>query len=382
MKRCLKVILTIAAAAAVTWGDAVAGGQRRGQRPAETQLYATAGSEFNLYFDNLDWPGAVRYQMDAPGGRLEDDRWTYVPEKADRIRLTVRGFDAAGRQIREDRFMLNVAPGRMQPRRISMLFVGDSLTDQSVYPGHVVGRLASAGVTADSVGSHCGGGRKPDGRATPHEGRGGWKYGDYLTRWTDGSDYRARSPFLAGPGRMDIPGYFARYNHGKAPDVILIFLGGNDVANLKEHNRRAGVAQAVDNAEKLVQAFIDASPGSRVGLALLPPSAPKQEAFGRNYGMMIDRDTFVKNRRELLSGLLSRFAGRGDVSIVPTHLSLDCARHYPQADEPASAGSSVKVRRYTNALHPTPDGYRQIGDVIANWILAEISQSSDGDAGK
>ncbi len=65
----------------------------------------------------------------------------------------------------------------------------------------------------------------------------------------------------------------------------------------------------------------------------------------------------------------------GDVSIVSTRLSLDCARHYSQADEPASAGSSVRVRRYTNALHPTPGGYRQIGDVIANWILTEISQS-------
>ena len=344
-----------------------------------TPLYATVGSECNLYFANLDWPGAVRYQAEAPCGRLEDDRWTDVPRQSGVFPLVVRGLDAAGKTVREERFQLHVAPEKAEPRDLSVLFVGDSLTDASVYPGKVMERLAAAGVNAHSIGSHCGSGRAPDGQATPHEGRGGWTFGSYLTRWTDGDDYRARSPFLAGPDRLDIPGYFARYHQGNPPDVIVFFLGCNDIAGLTEATRRSGVAQALINAENLVRAFREAAPQARVGLALLPPPAPKQEAFGRNYGMRIQRDTYLGNRRALLAGLQERFGARSDVSQIPTHLALDCIHHYPQQEEPAAAGSSVVVRRYVNAVHPSADGYRQLGDAIADWILAGLSSTVNPD---
>lgn len=351
-------------------------------RPQGTPLYATVGSECNLYFANLDWPGAVRYQVEAPCGRLEDDRWTDVPRQSGTFPLVIRGLDAAGKTVREERFQLNIAPEKTKPCDLSILFVGDSLTDASVYPGKVMARLAAAGVNGQSIGSHCGSGKAPDGQATPHEGRGGWTFGSYLTRWTDGDDYRARSPFLAAPNQLDIPGYFARYHQGNPPDVIVFFLGCNDIASLTEATRQSGVAQALANAESLIGAFREAAPQARIGLALLPPPAPKQEAFGRNYGMRIQRDTYLDNRRALLAGLQDRFGNRADVSLIPIHLALDCIHHYPQEEEPAAAGSSVIVRRYVNAVHPSADGYRQLGDAIADWILVGLASTVNPDKHK
>lgn len=339
---------------------------------AGTPLYATVGSECNLYFANLDWPEAVRYQIDASCGRQEDDRWTDVPQRSGQFPLLVRALDAAGKNIREEHFSLIVAPTKVKKRALSVLFVGDSLTDASIYPAQVMARLAAAGLDAHSIGSHTGGGKAPDGKSTAHEGRGGWTFANYLTRWTEGTDYRSRSPFLAAPGKLDLAGYFAKYNQGNPPDVVVLFLGCNDIAALTAANRATGVARTIGHAEKLVRAFCDAAPQARIGLALLPPPAPKQEAFGRNYGTGIQRDTYLANRRALLAGLQRQFGASREVTLLPTHLALDCVNHYPQKNEPAAAGSSVQVRRYVNAVHPTADGYRQLGDAIANWIITSV----------
>ena len=80
----------------------------------------------------------------------------------------------------------------------------------------------------------------------------------------------------------------------------------------------------------------------------------------------------MRNRRALVDAMLAKFEGDPRVSVIPTHLNLDCENHYPATVEPVSAGSAKTVRRLNNGVHPDEDGYHQIADTFYAWIRANI----------
>lgn len=338
------------------------------------RFYAVEGEECNIYFDNLANDRKGTFDVIAPLGRLDEKRYRVVPNaaQAGTHQVTVRVLDDAGNVLDSATAELVVSKATATARPLAVLLIGDSLTDNPAYPKHLMELLRKGGYTVKMVGSHAGGGRTPEPGGVAAEGRGGWTFDNYLTRNTQGSDYRARSPFLNAAGELDFKGYFAKYNDGKAPDVITVFLGCNDIAGAQPETLDAALAKAMAAAEKLVAAAREAAPDALIGVAILPPPAASQDAFGNNYGTRIKRLQYLRNRRALVDALLAKFESDRRVSVIPLHLNLDCENHYPATAEPASAGSAKTVRRLTNAVHPDEDGYHQIADSFYAWIRANI----------
>jgi lysophospholipase L1-like esterase len=56
------------------------------------------------------------------------------------------------------------------------------------------------------------------------------------------------------------------------------------------------------------------------------------------------------------------------VYLVPAWLNLDPVNGFPATKAAAHARSAAEVIRQSNGVHPSAEGYRQIGDAVYAWL--------------
>lgn len=345
-------------------------------------VYAVVGEEMSVYFDNLtNLADAAGYTFvaESPVGRLDADRWRLIakPAEAGRHSLTVKAYDAFGREVAAATTEVVVTPKEQgSERKIDMLLIGDSLTDAAVYPRRLFEKMRGdgGGGAFRLIGSHAGRGKEPEPDFAV-EGYGGWRYITFFTQWTDADNYRAKSRFLKlenGQKKFDPQGYFDRVNGGKVPEVITVFLGVNDIAGAKADALDRAIAESLRYTEKMIVELTKAAPKALIGIALIPPPAASQDAFGANYGTRINRLQYRKNQWALMTAVLNKYAADPRISLIPVYTNLDCRAGYPTRAEAVFAGSQQQLKRASNAVHPNDEGYGQIADTFRAWLKANL----------
>jgi len=214
MKPLLILLLTLAAAGA---GEL--------QLTLPPVVYATPDVQMSLYHDNLvltQTPEKYRFEFQCDVGANEARRWTVKPADADvgDHPLEVQVKDASGAVLERGRTILHVSPRKAgEGKVLRLLIVGDSLTHASIYPNELSSLLSRPGNPAWlMLGTHHPVSALPN---VNHEGYGGWKWGDFLTKFdpkpagvTAGPLARkATSPFIfpsadGKTGVFDLPRYF------------------------------------------------------------------------------------------------------------------------------------------------------------------------------
>lgn len=348
-------------------------------------IYAVAGREVNLYFDNLFFavnPANYAVMVECPVGRQDEKRWRFVPQESDvgTHVMKVGVYGVGFKLVAQAETRIVVASSAVQAgRELSILMVGDSLTDHGVYPDELRKLFdAGAGLRLRMIGSHAGMGRSVVPRGTALEGFGGWAWKTFLTHWTDEGKYNSRSNFLRfenGRTELDVKGYFERFNGGSTPDVITFFLGVNDIALAKRENLEDVISESLMNMEILLDAFRKAAPDALIGVTLIPPPASSQDAFGCNYGCLINRLQYRFNQHTLMTRVLEKYASDKSVSLIPVFTGLDTEHGYPMAEEDVCrAIPELKATRMTNAVHPDAKGYRQIAEVFYAWLVCHVEK--------
>ena len=343
---------------------------------------AVVGRECNVYFDNVALvvnPANFVFDVTCLRGNQLADRWTWIPTEAEvgdiAWQLDVR--DSENRIIATARTILRiVAANHGEEKSLTVLCVGDSLTHSSVYTQRLLDRSALPGnPRIKLIGSHYLG--EPG--ANRHEGYGGWTARRFATHYTGtarSGDYAKRgSPFLypdaSGKPALDFVRYCQDVNQGSFPDLVTIFLGPNDLFSYTDETIEAGIDDVFVNLDLLIAMVQKANPTTRVALMLPVPPAVSQDAFGANYGSGQTRWQYKRNIHRMVERLLTQYIDRPGVSLVPTHLGLDCANNYPTARVKVNAVSEVEVTRQNNSVHPSELGYYQIGDSLFDWIKGQ-----------
>jgi len=343
-------------------------------------VYATPGREVNLYFDNailaVDSQDYL-FDVDCAKGRQDQERWRFTPTDQDLgdHALSLKVMDAAGVVLAEGTTTVHVAPAGGSDRPFTLLCVGDSLTHASVYPAELFTLFGPERLRL--VGTHHPIESLP--AEVVHEGYGGWRWETFCTRWTEGNDPRARSPFLrleAGKPVLDFRAYCDAQNGGVGPDIITVFLGWNDIFGAKDDNLEATIDTVFGYADTLLAEFRRVREDTQIGLLLLTPPAATQDAFGSNYACGQTRWQARRNQHRLVERMMAKFAGREgeNLWLLPAHLNLDTVRNYPTATEPANARSEQQVTRLSNGVHPSAEGYRQIADTVYAWLSCRLSR--------
>ncbi|MBR2911300.1 MAG: SGNH/GDSL hydrolase family protein [Lentisphaeria bacterium] len=361
------------------------------------KIYAVPGVETNVYFENIVRvinPDNYIFEARAPKGRWDEKRWSFTPTDKDTGSFTLT-INVIGNQglLTSKKVTVVVSPRNAGAgKNLSVLVIGDSLTNATVYPTQIHSHFKKPGnPKLKMIGSHAGSGRvvKKDGVA--HEGYGGWAWSTFSTKWTDDAKFAkltkrrdivyARSPFLAkkdGKVVFDLPGYFKRLNNGKAPDIITFQLGVNDVFSANDANVEKVIDNILKNMDKLLSEMRKAAPDAVFGVGLTTAGCFTQDGFGKNYAARHSRWQYKKNQHRLVERMMQKFAKNNpyNVQIVPVYLNLDCENNFPLVSVPVNAGNRRKITRLNNGVHPSADGYRQIGDTFYCWMKAVLAQQS------
>ncbi len=342
--------------------------------------YAVVGHEVNVYFDNIILvPNIDSYLLDVEcaKGRQDQYRWRFTPTAEDigDHELSVKVLDAANNILAEASTTVHVLPADAGAERsFSLMCVGDSLTHASVYPQEL---WELFGGSMRLIGTH-----HPFDSLPPevvHEGYGGWRWETFCTRWTEGDDARARSPFLRlvdGQPTLDFQHYCDVNNGGEGPDFITVLLGCNDTFGATEETIEEAIDRMFSYADMLLAEFHRVRPDTQIGLLLLPPPAASQDAFGSNYQCGQTRWQYRRNQHRVVERMMEKFAGREKESIwlLPAHVNLDTVHNYPTRTEPVNARSEVEIARQSNGVHPAAAGYRQIADTIHAWLRYRLAE--------
>jgi lysophospholipase L1-like esterase len=351
--------------------------------------------ESNLYFENSFLalnPANLAVDVICRRGTHQDHRWTWKaspdPDKRDvgshPLTLELRNQENA--IVARASTNLHVLSRTVDPESTSsksILILGDSLTNASVYSGRVselakedAYSLKLIGTRGPGAEAQPGGG---DGSGNRHEGYGGWTAHRFATHYTGiarGGEYKkCGSPFFykdedGESPTLDFGRYCREFNGGNPPDFVTILLGCNDTFQATDETIEERIDLMFEHYETIVAMIHDLNPATKIGAILPMPPAATQNAFGKNYGSSQTRWQYRRNQHRLLERMMETFGNRENENLflVPAWLNLDSVHGFPEEEQKAHAHSDTSIMRQNNGVHPSPEGYRQIGDSVYAWL--------------
>ncbi len=375
-------------------------------------VYAAPGIESNIYFDYVidsATPWAYAFEVKCKRGTHGNKRWFWTPGKEDAGKsfdLELRVFNDYGRILTGKCKVVVAGDPADFNKKITLALLADSGTN-SDYPRHLMKTMRQNGfVNYTPVGKHSGGGRPVVPGGLAHDGYGGFSWNCFLNRWyylesdlpktqtqaereqfeavgirrnvRRGWEYMLRSPLIKivnGKKTVDIPGWFKDVNQGKAPDFILIQLGGNDMFSAKEHDLEQRITKIMGNARKLITVLRKHAPDSVIGITSCPLGC-SQDGFGANYKCSQSHYQYSRNMHRYnraLDQLIREFKDE-KIKLIPLHHVLDPQGSFLQKTYPVFARSSKKIVRDSNALHFSKEGGYQVGDAIYCWLRKQLEK--------
>jgi lysophospholipase L1-like esterase len=339
------------------------------------KTYATPGVPISIYHDNIvltQHPEEYRFEFTCQLGKSDDRRWsvTAADGEVGQYGLTVVVKDKSGKVLEQASTVLQVSPsdaGAARQSPLRLLIVGDSLTNATLYPNEIARLLSQPGNPKWTLlGTHKPASAQP---GVAHEGYGGWKWSDFLTRFapdmpTKSSGRKATSPFIfpaadGNSGQFDLPRYFRQHCDNRPPDVVMFLLGINDCFAANPDDPDPKISEVLEQAEKLLAEFHKAAPQAVLAVGLTTPPNARQEAFEANYQDRYTRWGWKRIQHRLVERMLKQLAGRekDGIYLAPTELNLDPIGGYP----------------VNNGVHPNAEGYAQIGASFYCWLKAALS---------
>lgn len=348
-----------------------AAGWNSGQLPTPavipSQIYGLAGEPCRVRFDALVYApisGSVLFDVEGgPGGQNNDALVWHPHEKRPGGAFQIgiySGVDFKKLEELSSEFIYCNPLAVKQSGSLRWLAIGDSLTAPGFYVGQTVGKLGQIlpQITLVSVGTA----NPPENSkyaALHHEGRGGWTWARYLTAFNHaaGSKGSAASPFVFGPkgaDDFDFTRYVRENLAGKAPDIITIFLGINDIFGASPGITQEKIDDIMKTAQSMVNKIRLAAPETIIGL-IPPPASSDQRAFAVNYQNGVTEWQYRRALQLYRAALLQTFDGRRDegIYIVPGYLAFDAATAFPSPP---------------NALHPKEEGFIPISLELSAWM--------------
>ena len=368
------------------------------------RIYAAPGLESNVYFSDVFdsvVPRNYAFQAYCKVGRSELSRWCYTPAKEDagkHFELVVNAWNDDG-LVAAVTTTVSVAAMPSNPKRkVTLALLGDSLTNCK-YQDQIWKDMLAAGYSGYTpVGSRAFAEAK-------HDGYGGFTFNCFLSRYTvseeefdhvqDAAEREQlkalgvpqkiiyswqrdllRSPlvkFENGQKTVDIPRWLDKINGGRAPDIVIVELGVNNVFSYRGEMPELRVKireNVISEADRFFRRLRQDMPDA-LYLLCTQPVGTTQDGFASNYGSGWNE---VQHRKILFS--LNRefdawVRGQNDpkMLLLPVGHAVDPVDGFIFENQPSSARSAKRVSRGANAVHPSEVGGCQMGDAIAAMLM-------------
>lgn len=231
-----------------------------------------------------------------------------------------------------------------------------------------------------------GAGNRPPSTELRHEGYSGWTAQAFMTR--TGPKRRTGfyvpaetvSPFLYGEDglqQLDFRQYCRDVNRGKAPDFVVVQVGGNDLWRADEDTIDETIDEIFGYYDILVEMVHNVNRKTRIGLTLLDPPSRSQHGFCNYNGTRKStRRQYRRNQHRMVERQVDRYAGRekARLYLLPVNLCIDCVNGFPLREYSINARTTAKEFRVYDGCHLSNEGYAQFGDEIYAWVKCCLSE--------
>lgn len=328
--------------------------------PAE--IHGVVGTEINLFYDNVILCNNIaKYQIcvESEKGVAGETAWSYTPQKAETFPVKVRILKNGNELLMEGATQIIVRDTMGNGTEKKVLCIGDSWTENVFYVSQLRNHFLKPqeGNSIKLLGTMTNWGTEE----IRYEGRGGWSTETYCTRQT----YGGKENLFYNPNTQAFDfGYYLKQNGIETPDVVIIFLGINDVAH------GTATAKTIQNINEMIASIHGVKADIDIGIVLTPPPGASQDGFGRNNACGTTRFTQKMGAFRLAQAMVATYDdGRlAHVAVIPVNSAVDCVNQYAYEEVKANAYSDVIVRRMTDNVHPVAGGYQQCADSIYGYI--------------
>lgn len=337
-----------------------------------SKVYATAGYEMNIYFENLteDWE---KYHWDVicEKGKTMERGYTVIPKEEDagsyELTVTASLSDRTYKTFKTTLIISPAAAGAGKKEKVIVL--GDSTTDN----GHAIRKLkenfSSDAMQIITLGTR---GTSPDN----HEGRSGWRFSSYFAASTDKN---VQNPWYDPDKQTFDAAFYFKKSGVEKPDWLFINLGINDTFGFENDTAlENGVEKILEQCDAMIASIKAASPETKIGLCMTIPPNHSQDAFGKVYGNGQTRDRYKRNNVYWVSRLIETYDNReGEgLYLVPIYTNLDTVNNMGTEILPVNArnAEATYVSPVANGgVHPVESGYWQIADVYTAFLKAHAN---------
>lgn len=309
------------------------------------RLVGTVGHAYNRYYE---W---------TPGAEHVGNTYN----------LTLEVRDDNGKIYGTGTTKLIVSQANTQMANRRVLCIGDSLTANGYWVSYGYQKYLQAGGGAiELLGTITGGYNT----TVKYEGRGGWQWSSYVSGY--GS---TPSPFQSATGTFSFIDYCTR-NGYSGIDELYILMTWNGIGGT--FRTFTMYTEPMYSAKVFIDKFHNEYPNAKVTLLGIPqPSVNSglgayytiSSSYGNNYGQFV---TALNYNKQLETFATS--TGYSDfMRFVDVKAQFDCEYNMPTAAKPVNNQSSTTELVGTSmGMHPTTQGYLQIGDVFyralcKNW---------------
>ena len=345
-------------------------------------LYALPGFELNIYFQNVVTvinPANYAFDVECEKGRCDALRWRWTPTESEvgehKLKLSVWSDDGL---LAEAETTIIVSPRNAgEGGKLTLLQIGASCTVAAGHGEQLHSRFRLPGnPELVMLGSH-GPGYGPAVPGGPaNEAFGGWSWRTFFEKTcssnldNDGLHPKRPndrpSPFLfdrGGRKEFDFQAYLDKFCGGARPDVINFELGVNGIflARNDEEFEAVWERDVYPFMVRMIKEIRTVLPQVTFGMELIPKGSWSQDAFGKNYGCLQSRRRWLLNA-DLLNRKYIGLAEELGYLVIPEYPNCDGSVNYPVEEEPVFASGTKMVKRASNALHATPEGYGQWAD--------------------
>ncbi len=334
------------------------------------KYYLAPGDNFQLFFRSVIQavnPYIYYIKLTGTVGHHYNRYFEWQPTTADEgktysLKLEVK--DENGKVLGSATTNLVVSKANSNAFPKNILCIGDSLTSSGVWVQQGTSRYASAGGgTINLLGTVSSGGVK-------HEGRGGWQWSSYVSGYgTTPSPFKANSG--SGISFLD----YSQKNGYAGIDELYILMTYNGVGGtFRTFNMSS---EPFKSAKILIDQFHQDYPYAKITLLGIPlPSLNGglgayytiNQAYGDNYGQFVT----VLNYNNQLRAFAEDPQYSYFMRFVDIGGQFDSEYNMPTEGKKVN-NQNTTTEQVGNAmgLHPSTNGYRQIGDAFYRALCHE-----------
>lgn len=315
-------------------------------------IYATKGRPFDIYTAAMFGDTQVLNNIERIGytasgfGKTEisNRRFRFNPTGGGRLELYLKAKNAEGISVLSAMSRVIVKDGSTATKRI--VTIGDSLTAGKPW----IAELMRLNPNYEFVGTFMSTAKDTTGteRTFNHDGRSGWRAEQYYTGYAPTSN----NFWDSENGKFSFSYYVTNTLGGIAPDVVIVFLGMNDMER--------DIDAAIGYEKNIIDNIRSSYPS--MPIIVCAPQARDYNVEGH----------VAKNGFLMMKKLYEAFALYQNLYFVPLYLIHDSEYNYQLVDEQEGVNiySSVTQNKVVDSVHPQDAGYFQFADAIYGALSA------------